>query len=96
MGMDSRIRSITKSITWRITGIWVLLALGYIITGSWEKASAISITFHLVRIVLYYVHERLWLRTKWGISNPTNMVWFWVSVVGLVLSFGLLVFLTYF
>lgn len=71
-------------------GIWVLLAIGYLITGSVEKASLISITFHIIRLILYYVHERLWLKTKWGLSYPVPMRWFWLSLLGVIISFLIL------
>jgi len=64
--VDSRTRSLIKSIVWRIAGIVLLIPLGYAFTGKWTEASAIAMTFHAIRVVMYYFHERAWERVRWG------------------------------
>ena len=64
--IESRTRSWVKSIVWRIIGIFLLGAIAYAVTGNWEQVSIITLIFHTVRIVLYYVHERIWDRVSWG------------------------------
>jgi len=69
--MDTKRRSLVKSITWRVVGIVLLGAISYAITGDWEEMAIITTLFHGIRFVLYYYHERLWLRISWGkISHP--------------------------
>jgi len=63
---DRKRRSIAKAVTWRIAGIIILGVITYFVTGSWEKTGIISITFHSIRLVLYYFHERAWEKIKWG------------------------------
>jgi len=65
--METRLRSLVKSLTWRVLGIVILAILAWIFTGSWEQTTLITVTFHTIRVVLYYFHERLWLRIRWGI-----------------------------
>jgi len=90
---DSRTRSWTKSFTWRILGIIILLFLGYIITGSVTKASLLSLTFHFIRVILYYVHERLWDKVSWGKGEePGNKKPFFISLFILIILFLLLLF----
>ncbi len=64
--MDTRRRSMAKSLAWRIIGIAILGAIVYAMTGSWQKTGGITVLFHGVRLVLYYWHERIWDRVSWG------------------------------
>ncbi|RJQ39167.1 MAG: DUF2061 domain-containing protein [Dehalococcoidia bacterium] len=59
-------RSWLKSLTWRIIGIAILGAISWIITRDWEQTSIITVSFHAVRLVLYYYHERWWDKCEWG------------------------------
>ncbi len=86
--MDSRVRSWTKSFTWRIMGIVILLLLSYAITGSIKQASLITLIFHLIRVILYYMHERIWEKISWGKdSEPSNKLPFYTSLTILILLF---------
>ncbi len=92
--MDSRIRSWTKSFTWRIIGIIILLLLSYAVTGSIAKASLITLLFHLIRVILYYVHERVWEKISWGKgTDPKNKLPFYLSLSILVILFIVVWFL---
>jgi len=68
---DSKLRSLVKSVTWRVTGILILGAIAWWFTGSWAETTGITITFHSIRVVLYYFHERAWERVSWG-RNSAN------------------------
>ena len=69
--MDTRKRSIIKSVTWRIMGVVLLGIIAYFITGDWKQMTIITALFHTIRLVLYYYHERVWERISWGkIKHP--------------------------
>ncbi len=69
--MDTRIRSWVKSITWRVLGIVLLGVISYLITGDWQEMATITVIFHLIRVILYYYHERVWERVSWGkVKHP--------------------------
>jgi len=82
--MDSKIRSLTKSFTWRVLGIFILMGLAYLVTGNVAQSSLITISFHIIRVILYFFHERLWLKTKW---NGKPVFWFYFWLVVLIISF---------
>ncbi|MDP6646864.1 MAG: DUF2061 domain-containing protein [Dehalococcoidales bacterium] len=63
---ETRRRSWLKSLIWRITGILILGGLSWLITHDLEQTSWITITFHSIRLVLYYFHERAWENVEWG------------------------------
>jgi len=64
--LDRRLRSWAKAITWRALGILILGLIAWIYTGNLEQTSIITVAFNGVRLILYYVHEHLWERVKWG------------------------------
>lgn len=63
---DTRLRSLVKALTWRAIGITVLGTVSWLYTGSVDKTTLITVTFHTIQIILYYIHERLWNRIRWG------------------------------
>ena len=66
MAIETHSRAWIKSIVWRILGIFILGSISWIITHSWKEMSLITIFFHSIRVILYYFHERVWERIKWG------------------------------
>lgn len=63
---ESHLRSLTKGITWRITGTIDTIVIAYIITGNFFSALKIGIIEVFTKIVLYYLHERMWAFFMWG------------------------------
>jgi len=65
----TKTRSILKAISWRIVGTIDTMCLGWIITGSPIVGLKIGALELITKFVLYYLHERVWLRNKYGINN---------------------------
>lgn len=63
---ERRYRSITKAISWRVTGTIDTFIISYIVTGKPKFALAISGIEVFTKIFLYYFHERLWNRLSFG------------------------------
>jgi len=57
---DKPIKSIMKSISWRIVGTIDTMVISYIITGKITVAVSIGSIEVLTKTILYYFHERLW------------------------------------
>ena len=75
MSLETHTRAWIKSIVWRIFGIAILGGISWMITHSWREMSLITILFHSIRVVLYYVHERIWERIQWGrIKHPLSVL----------------------
>jgi uncharacterized membrane protein len=64
--MVSKKRSLAKSITWRLIAIFVTFAVGLVMSGSWQFAASLSLASNIINFVLYYIHERFWLKIRWG------------------------------
>jgi uncharacterized membrane protein len=57
---DKPIKSIMKSISWRIVGTIDTMIITYFITGRVTVALSIGSVEVITKTILYYFHERLW------------------------------------
>jgi uncharacterized membrane protein len=57
---DKPIKSIMKSVSWRIVGTIDTMIISYFITGRITVALSIGSVEVLTKTILYYFHERLW------------------------------------
>ena len=65
----TKLRSLLKAISWRIVGTLDTMALGWIITGSPLMGLKIGALELFTKFILYYFHERIWLRFKFGTQD---------------------------
>jgi len=63
---EKRYRSIIKTISWRVTGTIDTFLVSYLVTGKVGIAASISIVEVFTKLLLYYLHERLWNRLNVG------------------------------
>lgn len=63
---DGHPRTTTKMITWRAIVNFSNFFIPYFMTGSWGAAGAFFTIAVIVNMTLFYVHERVWNRVKWG------------------------------
>lgn len=70
---ESRIRSILKTISWRVTATLSTTLITYVITKTWRFALSVGAVELLVKMFLYYFHERIWNRTSVGIKVATKI-----------------------
>lgn len=64
MVVDSHYKSLLKAVTWRITGSLDTFILSWIITGEAKMAASIAFVELFSKIILYWIHERVWLRIR--------------------------------
>jgi uncharacterized membrane protein len=62
----TRKRSVVKSIVWRIICIFVSVIVTFFLSGKWDIAVAVGTVYNVITMILYYFHERIWNRIKWG------------------------------
>ena len=58
-----------KSILWRVMGVFVLGAVTYYFTRHWIITTYITVVHHATFIVVFYLHERVWLLVKRDLGN---------------------------
>lgn len=59
-------RSALKTITWRIIGTIDTILISYFITGSFKIGVAIGGIEVFSKMILYFLHERVWQRINFG------------------------------
>ena len=62
----SHARSLVKSISWRFFGNLISFIIIYELTHKAKLAFIASGIELVVKIILYYYHERVWNKVKWG------------------------------
>ena len=70
--MESRQRSLVKSILWRSIGVFVLSSITWLLTNNLEVTTILTFLYHTMNLVLYYFHERFWDRIEWGLLKKTE------------------------
>jgi uncharacterized membrane protein len=63
---NSHLRSLIKAVSWRFVGSLDTFILSMIFTGNAKYAVSIASAEALTKIALYYGHERIWRRVRWG------------------------------
>jgi uncharacterized membrane protein len=62
----THLRSVVKGVTWRILGTIDTMVIALIITGEPINAITIGGLEVFTKVGLFYLHERVWGRLKWG------------------------------
>ena len=63
---NARLRSMLKAVSWRFVGSIDTFSLSVLITRNLAQAASIASAEVATKLVLYYVHERIWRRVPWG------------------------------
>lgn len=70
---ESHIRSVVKGLSWRAVGTMDTMIISWIITGNIKYAAFIGSTEAVTKVFLYWAHERVWQRVRWGrVIPPTS------------------------
>ena len=64
--MEDWRRSILKTVTYRVAGLFVTFGVAWLLTGRADLATYIGMGDFAVKVGVYYVHERLWTRVRFG------------------------------
>ena len=71
--IEKRVRSLAKGFSWRIIATATTFVLAVIVfhedKNVMVKASAVAAAEFVVKLLIYYVHERVWLEIKWGVTT---------------------------
>ena len=67
--MVKRKRHIAKTFTWRIVGTVDTMLLGWLISGNPLIGLKIGLLELITKMILYYFHERIWYRSKFGVNK---------------------------
>jgi len=77
MYRETNKRSIAKGISWRFVATTTTIIIVYIFFGRLDLAIAAGMIETVLKIALYWLHERAWFKVRWGRKKiePFNL-WF--------------------
>ena len=67
--VKSRVRHIFKSFSWRLIGTLDTILISGFVLGNFISGSKIGLIETFTKILLYYIHERLWYRINFGLKK---------------------------
>ena len=70
---DQPKRSILKSLTWRALATLTTFVIVYAYTDELALSLGVGAVEVVTKMSLYYLHERLWLRVRWGRTPPVTI-----------------------
>jgi len=70
-----QVRHIIKTISWRLVGaidtILLVFIVYFLVKGSTEGAAKLALSMFsieiITKIILYYLHERIWFKSRYGV-----------------------------
>jgi uncharacterized membrane protein len=63
---ETATRSLVKAYSYRCCGTLTTIAISYVITGHFIISLGIGATEMVIKPFIYWCHERVWSRVKWG------------------------------
>ena len=70
--MESHARSVVKALSWRVFGTFITAIVAWGVTGKAGIGLAIGLADTVVKLGVYYAHERAWTRIRFGRAAPTD------------------------
>jgi len=67
-------RHLAKTITWRLVGTLDTILLSWVITGNPFTGLKIGLAEVVTKMVLYYFHERIWVKAGIGDSRKRHLI----------------------
>jgi uncharacterized membrane protein len=65
--METKKRTLLRMTTYRLTAWLFTILWTYLFTGNFASATGFATALHILLSVDYYIHERIWLKVKWGV-----------------------------
>ena len=66
-------RHLFKTFSWRALGSLTTLIVAWIVTGNPFTGFKIGLLETLTKIILYYIHEKMWYRINFGLNFRKSM-----------------------
>lgn len=66
---ETKQRTIVRAISYRLTAWVFTIFWTWLFTGDIAKSTGFATLLHLLLTVDYYIHERVWLKVKWGLKG---------------------------
>ena len=70
--METKQRTIARMISYRITAWLFTIFWTYLFTGDVASETGFATALHILLSIDYYIHERIWLKVRWGRLDNTE------------------------
>jgi uncharacterized membrane protein len=65
-GREGHSRSLVKAVSWRTVGTIDTFIISFFVTGRVSLAGGIAAIEVVTKILIFYLHERVWAMVPWG------------------------------
>ena len=65
-GIDFKIRSATKTLTYRLWSLLIVFVLGLVVGLQSSQALSLTVILNIMYLLTHYANERVWNNIKWG------------------------------
>ena len=70
--LETRKRSVVKALSWRFVATLITATVVFVMTGDFEIAAEIGLLDTTVKLGVFFLHERMWLRIPYGRYTPRD------------------------
>jgi adenylylsulfate kinase len=67
--IETKKRTVMRMISYRITAWLFTILWTYLFTGNIRSATGFATLLHILLSIDYYIHERIWLKVRWGLTT---------------------------
>lgn len=71
--IETRARTAVRSVTYRLTAWLLTIPVTLLFVEDVASATEYSTIIHVVLTLDYYLHERIWLKVKWGVKHDNRL-----------------------
>ena len=64
--MDTHKRTFFKTVSWRVLASFTTTGVTFVLTGRLDLAISVGVADSVVKFFIYYLHERMWSRSRYG------------------------------
>ncbi len=64
--METRVRTLVKSLVWTLMGVLIMAGVGFAFTGSLAVGGGMAVINAGLGFVTYLFYERIWASVAWG------------------------------
>ena len=69
MEQESRKRSVSKAVTYRIVIVIMDFSVIYLLTRKIMTAVGFMVISNIYTTIAYFIHERIWNKIQWGLQR---------------------------
>ncbi len=77
MTRETKNRSLAKGISWRLIASLTTFIIAVVVFHEdeyvWHKASAVAGLEIVIKLIIYYLHERVWQNLNWGVNIDSKV-----------------------